>query len=112
VDLIGRNSKTGEVKVWEVKTTDGTSAPSLSKDQARRGGERYTNDRLGRAAAGEGNYGKVPEAMKNAKRAQGWLKSAGAQVSYEKREVFLDDLEKGCAKNPSKPSKSKRWDAK
>ena len=23
VDLIGRNSKTGEVKVWEVKTTDG-----------------------------------------------------------------------------------------
>ncbi len=31
VDMIGRNSKTGEVKVWEVKTTEGSSAPSLPR---------------------------------------------------------------------------------
>ena len=54
VDMIGRNSKTGEIKVWEVKTTDGSSAPSLSKDQISMGGEKYTNDRLTRAADGRG----------------------------------------------------------
>ncbi len=62
-NLIGRNSQTGEVKVWEVKTTEGAGSPTLSKEQARLGGEKYTADRLERAANGEGNYGKVPEAM-------------------------------------------------
>jgi hypothetical protein len=115
IDLIGRNSKTGEVKVWEVKTTDGASAPSLSKDQAGMGGEEYTKDRLGRAAGGQGNYGKVPEAMENAEKAQDWMKKAkntGKPVTYEKREVFIDDISKGCAKNPNKPSQSKPWSAK
>ena len=54
VDLIGRNSTTGEVKVWEVKTTDGNSAPSLSRDQSKLGGEKFTKDRLDRASAGRG----------------------------------------------------------
>jgi hypothetical protein len=112
VDLIGRNSKTGEVKVWEVKTTDGASAPSLSKDQARMGGEKYTNSRLERAAEGLGNYGKVPEAMENAKKANKWIERAGGKVGYEKREVFIDDITKGCMKNPNKPSKSQSWPAK
>lgn len=112
IDLIGRNSKTGEVKVWEVKTTDGGSAPSLSKDQREMGGEKYTNNRLERAAEGRGNYGKVPEAMANGEKAQKWLKGAGNKVSYEKREVFIDDIEKGCAKHPNRPLRSKPWEAK
>ena len=115
IDIIGRNSQTGEVKVWEVKTTDGTIAPSLSKDQASMGGAEYTKDRLGRAAGGNGNYGKVPEAMVNADKAQDWIKKAersGKSPIYEKREVFVDDLEKGCAKHPTRPSRSKPWEAK
>lgn len=112
VDLIGRNSKTGEVKVWEVKTTDGGSAPSLSKDQREMGGADYTKDRLGRAARGDGNYGKVPEAMANARKAKDWLAKAGDKVVYEKREVFIEDIEKGCMKNSKRPSRSKSWDAK
>jgi hypothetical protein len=115
IDLIGRNSKTGEVTVWEVKTTDGASAPSFSKDQASMGGADYTKDRLGKAAAGKGNYGKVLEAMENAEKAQDWLdkaKKAGKSTTYKKREVFIDDIEKGCAKNPNRPSRSKDWEAK
>lgn len=112
VDLIGRNSKTGEVKVWEVKTTDGASARGLKGDQAKMGGEKYTNNRLKRAANGNGNYGKVPEAVKNGRKVEDWLKKAKEQnkpVTYEKRDVFIDDIEKGCAKHPNRPSRSKPW---
>lgn len=115
VDLIGRNSKTGEVKVWEVKTTEGTRAPSLSDAQSSMGGADYTADRLRRAAAGRGNYGKVPEAMRNAKTALKWMNEAGdlgKSVTYEVREVFIDDITKGCAKSPKAPSRSKPWPAK
>ncbi len=115
VDLIGRNSKTGKVKVWEVKTTDGAKAPGLSEAQASLGGKDFTDDRLRRASSGAGNYGKVPAAMENAEKAQDWLKSAkkkGSLVSYKKREVFVDDLEKGCAKHPNRQSRSKEWNAK
>lgn len=115
VDLIGRNSKTGEVKVWEVKTTGGDRAPSLSKEQARMGGKKYTDSRLERAAEGRGNYGKVPEAMESAEKVQDWIskaKRSGKPVTYEKREVFIDDISKGCAKNPNKASRSKPWSAK
>ena len=112
VDLIGRNSATGEVKVWEVKTTDGARAPSLSKEQRRLGGEKFTRNRLDNAARGVGNYGKVPAAMKNAEKAQEWIEDANGKVSYEKREVFVDDLDKGCAKHSNRPSRSKPWEAK
>jgi hypothetical protein len=108
IDLIGRNSKTGEVTVWEVKTTDGARAGSLSKRQEELGGQDFTKDRLGRAAGGKGNYGKVPEAVANAKKVKIWLEDAG-KVTYEKREVFIDDIEKGCAKHPNRPSRSKDW---
>lgn len=115
VDLIGRNSTTGEVKVWEVKTTETNTAPSLSKEQGRLGGERFTDDRLKRATNGVGNYGKVPEAMKNADLVTDWLSKANqrnAPVSYEKREVFVDDLAEGCKQHPGRPSRSKPWNAK
>jgi len=109
VDLIGRNSKTGEVKVWEVKTTEGATAPGLRGDQAKLGGERFTADRLDRAARGKGNYGKVPEAMKKAELAKEWIEDATGRTSYEKREVFIDDIDKGCMKHPSRPSRSVPW---
>jgi hypothetical protein len=79
------------------------------------GGEGFTKDRLGRAANGAGNYGKLPQSMANAERAIGWIADAiedGKKVVYEKREVFVDDLEKGCAKHPNRPSKSLPWKAK
>lgn len=115
VDLVGRNSQTGEVKVWEVKTTEGTRAPGLSKEQAELGGEKFAEDRLKRAANGKGNYGKVPEAMDNAEKAQDWLKSAekrNAKVAYEKRDVFIDDMSKGCMKHPTRKSRSSPWTAR
>lgn len=112
VDLIGRNSTTGEVKVWEVKTTDSATPPALSKEQAEKGGKIFTADRLKRAEDGRGNYGKVPKAMENAKKAKRWLTNAqrgNKPITYEKREVFVDDLDKGCMKHPGRPSKSKPW---
>lgn len=113
-DLIGKNSKTGEVKVWEVKTTTTDRAPPLSKEQAGKGGQLYTNDRLGRAAGGKGNFGKLPNVMSDAATAIDWLKTAQKRggASYERREVFVDDIDKGCAKHPRRPSKSKSWPAK
>jgi len=108
IDLIGRNSKTGEVKVWEVKTTEGATAPSLKGDQSSMGGAKYTNDRLQRAANGQGNYGKVPEAVKNAKKARDWIEDAD-KITHEKREVFIDNIENGCAKHPDRKSRSKSW---
>ena len=112
VDLIGRNSTTGEVKVWEVKTTDSNSAPSLSRDQSKLGGEKFTQNRLQRAVEGQGNYGKVPEAMKNAQKAMDWIEDAEGNVHYEKREVFVEDPDKGCMKHPNRPSRSKTWNPK
>jgi hypothetical protein len=112
VDLIGRNSRTGEVKVWEVKTTDGTVPGPLSKDQKKYGGEGFTNDRLAKAARGSGNYGKVPAAMHNAQKAQGWLDDAinnKLPPTYQKYDVFVDDLEKGCSKHPNRPAKRTPW---
>ena len=112
VDLIGRNSRTGEVKVWEVKTTDGTVPGQLSNAQRGLGGESFTNDRLAKAARGSGNYGKVPAAMRNARKAQGWLQDAKKNKlppTYEKYDVFVDDLEKGCSKHPSRSSKATTW---
>ncbi len=77
--------------------------------------KKFSDDRLKRATDGEGNYGKVPVAMDNAKKVKKWIKGAEkrkAAVTYEKREVFVDDLDKGCAKHPGRPSKSKPWTAK
>ncbi|WP_280290612.1 hypothetical protein [Pseudomonas sp. BN417] len=109
VDLIGRNSKTGEVKVWEVKTTDGPTAGKLSKAQRDMGGADFTKDRLSRAVNGDGNYRKLPNVRANAMKATQWIKGAGQNVTYEKRDVFIDDIDKGCMKHPTRKSKSKSW---
>lgn len=107
VDVIGRNSQTGEVKVLEVKTTETDRAPPLSKDQREMGGERYTKDRLGKAAGGVGHYKNSPEAIANGRKAQGWLKKAadlGAKVTHEKYDVFIEDPDLGCIKKKAKGS--------
>ncbi|MFZ4703308.1 MAG: hypothetical protein ACOYMG_24965, partial [Candidatus Methylumidiphilus sp.] len=91
------------------------SAPSLSRDQSKLGGEKFTIDRLDRASTGRGNYGKVPEAMENAVQTKKWIdiaKRKGQPVTYEKYEVFVDDLDKGCFKHPNRPSRSKPWNPK
>jgi hypothetical protein len=112
VDLVGRNSKTGEVKVWEVKASETGTAPPLRGDQARMGGADFTSSRLDRASQGKGNYGKVPDAKKNGRTAAEWIKEAAGKVTHEKREVFVDDIDKGCAKHPGRPSRSRPWDAR
>jgi len=58
------------------------------------------------------NYGKVPEAMKNAQKAMDWIEDAEGNVHYEKREVFVEDPDKGCMKHPNRPSRSKTWNPK
>jgi hypothetical protein len=53
--------------------------------------------------------------MRNAKAVKGWLddaKDVGAKVSHERREVFIDDIDKGCSKHPKRPSRSLPWPAK
>jgi len=67
---------------------------------------------LRRASSGEGNYGKEPEAKKNAKKAKLWINELGRKgrkPEYERREVFVDDLDKGCMKNPKRESRSLPW---
>jgi hypothetical protein len=111
VDVMGRNAN-GDVRVLEVKTTDGTSAPSLSKQQGDMGGKDFTDDRLKRAANAEGHYKNSPDAKANALRGQRWLQDAaakGKKVSYEKYDMFIDDPKKGCTK---KGAKSSPWDKK
>jgi uncharacterized Zn-binding protein involved in type VI secretion len=109
IDLIGRNSK-GEVKVWEVKATTTDTAPQLSKDQRDMGAENYVYDRLARAAKGQGNYSKLPEARKEARKALEWIyRTNKTQVTYQIYEVFIDDLDKGCMKRPGRKSRAKDW---
>jgi len=57
----------------------------------------------------------VPEAVDNAKKVKKWLQNAernGTPITHEKREVFIDDIEKGCSKHPNRPSRTKPWKAK
>lgn len=111
VDVMGRNAN-GDVRVLEVKTTDGVTAPPLSKEQASMGGKDFADDRLGKAANAKGHYKNSPEAKANALKGQGWLNSAaekGKKVSYEKYDVFIEDPKEGCIK---KDAKSSPWDAK
>ncbi|MBO3275761.1 hypothetical protein [Pseudomonas schmalbachii] len=109
VDLIGRNSQTGEVKAWEVKATETSRAGSLSKAQAEMGGEGFTIDRLRKAANRLGHYQSAPHGTDEAARkALKWIKQS-TNISYEKREVFIENIDKGCMKSPKKPSRSKPW---
>jgi RHS repeat-associated protein len=90
VDLMAKNATTGEWESIEVKTTQTTKAPSLSKAQGA-GANNYTQNRLGRAAAGSGHYKSMPLADRvragqilREIRVQGGIKTA------HKYEVFLD----------------------
>jgi hypothetical protein len=74
VDLMGRNAN-GDVRVLEVKTTDGTTAPGLKGDQASMGGKGFTDSRLDRAANAKGHYKNSPEAIANGIKGQEWLKT-------------------------------------
>lgn len=112
VDLMGRNAN-GDVRVLEVKTTDGTTAPGLKGDQASMGGKGFTDSRLDRAANGKGHYKNSPEAIANGIKGQEWLKTAektGKKVDYKKHDVFIEDPEKGCIRK--KKSESNPWEKK
>ncbi|TDW96816.1 hypothetical protein [Dinghuibacter silviterrae] len=87
VDVIGRNSKTGDVKCIEVKA----NTSQLSADQAK-GGEWYVNDRLKKAASGAPYYRVPPnpaDLPTNAKLAQRWIQNA-PNVDYEVHRVDVD----------------------
>jgi hypothetical protein len=112
VDLMGRNAN-GDVRVLEVKTTDGTTAPGLKGDQASMGGKDFTDSRLGRAANGEGHYKNSPEAIANGNKGLKWLdqaKQQGKTVEYKKHDVFIEDPKKGCIRK--KDSESNPWEKK
>jgi len=109
VDVMGRNAN-GDIKVYEVKTTSGNTAPPLSRDQKEMGGQRYTDSRLGRAAGAKGHYKNSPAAIANGLKARDWLKDAGTKgktPAYKKYEMFIEDPKEGCIK---KKAQEKPWD--
>ena len=87
VDVIARNSQTGEVRVIEVKTTRGNTLPGLSNKQ-KLGGAKYTGSRLKRAIAGKYEPTTTPA---QAEEAQNWIKQASAQnkLIYKVQGVHL-----------------------
>ena len=95
------------MKSVEVKATGGDTAGSLKGNQGW-GGEKFTADRLKRAADGKGNYGKAG-AKTNAEKAKDWLRKSGDKTLYEKQDVFVDPDAEDCKK--AKPSNKKPWDA-
>lgn len=111
VDVVGRNAN-GDVRVFEVKTTDGAVAPPLRGAQAAMGGEKFASDRLAKAATGIGHFANSPDAITSAKKVLGWIKQLnerGAKPTYEKYDMFIEDINKGCIK---KSSKSSSWGLK
>lgn len=100
VDIVARNSKTGAVKVIEVKaskqeaTWNNRSSKELplSEDQSR-GGEYYADSRLGRAANKEDGWKNTPKATEQAELAQEAIREADevGKVSYEKYDVYVDE---------------------
>ena len=109
VDVMGRNAN-GDVKVYEVKTTDTNSAPPFSKQQKSMGGKDFTDDRLGKAANGEGHYKNSPQAKENALKGKRWLEGAGEngkKVEHKKYDVYIEDPKDGCIK---KKAEEKPWD--
>ncbi len=100
VDIVGRNSDNGNIVKTEVKTTqqdrlynngDPKEIP-MSKDQKAMGGEKYTNDRLNRAAKREDGYtdGVSSEQAKEALKAQRQALKNGAEVKTQKMDIYVD----------------------
>lgn len=112
IDVVGRNSN-GDVRMLEVKTTEGAVAPPLRGAQASMGGTGFTTDRLAKAAAGAGHYANSPDAIANAMKVQDWLiqaKRAGKKIEPLKHDVFIEDINNGCIKR--KDSVSTPWTAR
>lgn len=100
VDIVARNSETGDMVKVEVKTTrqdrlwngGETREIPMSKDQRQMGGENYTNDRLNRAAKSEDGYtdGHSSKQAKKALKDQRKAKKTGAKVKTEKLDIYVD----------------------
>ena len=100
VDVVARNSETGNMVKAEVKTTkqdrlwnDGNPREiPMSKAQKEMGGENYTNDRLNRAAKGEDGYtdGVSSQQAKEALKMQEKAELSGAEVKTEKVDIYVD----------------------
>ncbi|WP_221620618.1 hypothetical protein, partial [Tannerella forsythia] len=100
VDIVARNSQTGDMVKAEVKTTQQdklwnggkTKEIPLSKDQRQMGGEHYTNDRLNRAAKRDDGYtdGRSSEQAKEAIRMQEEAELKGAEVKTEKIDIYVN----------------------
>ena len=113
IDVVGRNPKTGDVRVLEVKTTQTDVAPPLTGAGKEMGGEKFVESRLEQALNAKGHWQNQPEVMAEAKKVQKWLKEAkqrNAKVDYKKHDVFVEDPDEGCIKR--KDSKSTPWEAK
>lgn len=100
VDIVARNSQTGDMIKVEVKTTQqdklwNNGEPKeipLKGDQKTMGEESYTNDRLNRAANAEDGYtdGKSSQNAKKALEMQEEAALNGSNVKTEKLDIYVD----------------------
>lgn len=100
VDIVARNSRTGDMIKVEVKATQqerlwNNGEPKeipMSKDQREMKGKDYTNNRLNRAAREEDGYtdGKSSTEAKEALKAQREAKKNGSKVETEKLDIYVD----------------------
>lgn len=96
VDIVAKNSKTGEMIIAEVKSTQqerlfGKELP-LSKDQAK-GGKEFSRSRLERASKKEDGYTdgiSSKEAKKALKDMYKAMDEQGAGITYKKYDVYVD----------------------
>jgi hypothetical protein len=77
IDLVGRDAN-GELHFFEVKTSEGTTAPGLSVAQ-QQGAAWFVESRLGRAAKADGAWGAThdPNTSANAAAMLGELRNSG-----------------------------------
>ncbi|WP_271782004.1 hypothetical protein [Aquimarina algiphila] len=116
VDIVATNKK-GDVYIAEVKTTQQdrlwnkgeTKDIPLSKPQREMGGEKYSTDRLERAANKDDGYtdGKSTSEAKKAKEAIKEAKANGNKIEHKKIDVHVD--KDGNLRNIPKV---KEWKAK
>lgn len=87
IDIVGRNSSTGAVKVVEVKA-NGAGLNNLQS----KGGKYYAGEQISRANSGKGHWKSTPEGMPGvARELQKWLRSASSQ-KYEIWKYDVDDV--------------------
>jgi len=93
--------------VVEVKTTEGNRPPRLSKDQ-KKGGKKFTSDRLERASDAKGHWQakNAPGMKEAAKKVEKWLEDA-PDIQYEVMEIKIENIDHGCKKKSVNP---KPWE--